>query len=193
MHLADSMNQMKLKLQTKEEIEKDILNFGFILWKARFRIKAVEIDDELQDFFNRKIHPWVANNGSLLRRARQAQLYSLSYVANKAGLTTATVGSLEKREEEGNITIQSMQKVAEAMDCELIVGIRPKNNKSFCETLWERIIPLVKKEKRYDHHVFADRKRSGRAWYVAEMVEIKSRQVESMKELNINRRKFEFN
>ncbi len=192
MQVGKIMKQTILNLQNKDEIEKDILNFGFILWKTKFRIKAVDVDDELKAFLDYKARPWDPY-GSLLRRARQAQLYSVKYVAEKAGISQSALTAMEKREEEGNITLINMLKVAEAMDCELVVGIRPKNHKSFCEALWNRIIPLVKKERRYDYHVFANRRRSGRAWYIAEMVERKSRDIESMKELNISRRKFEFN
>lgn len=185
--------KLSLKMQTDEEIEKDILGLAFLQWKARFRIKAVDVDDELQAFLNCNARAWYPY-GSLLKRARQAQLYSTNYIASKTGLSPSAIASLEKREGEGNITLSTMQKIAEALDCDLIVGIRPKHHKSFSEALWDRIIQLVKTNPKYSIHVFKDRdrRRSGRAWFVAEAVERASRKVESMKNLNINRRKFQF-
>lgn len=182
------------KALTDEEIEKDIIGLAFLQWKARFKVKAVDVDDEFQGLYNDKIFRWLPKEGSVLKKARQAQLYSLSYVSSKTGIGAAAISKLEKREAEGNITLLNMQKIAEALDCELIVGIRPKNLKSFSEVLWNRILPLVKANPKYAMHVFKDkdRRRAGRAWYVAEAVERKSREIESMKELKISHRKFQF-
>jgi transcriptional regulator with XRE-family HTH domain len=75
----------------------------------------------------------------LLKSARQAQLLSLQTVAERLNLGREAVRQFERNETLGTITLESLAKVAEALDCELIVGIRPRSGVSFATQLWNRI------------------------------------------------------
>ena len=76
-----------------------------------------------------------------LRRARQALLLSAYRVAKNLGVSRAALYQLENRDERGAITLANMEKVAEAMGCELICYLKPKGEKSFSRHLWNQIWP----------------------------------------------------
>ena len=76
-----------------------------------------------------------------IRSVREALLLSPETVALKMRISRAAYIALEKREIQKAITIESLSKVAEALDCELVYAIRPKNRKLFSETIWEKLWP----------------------------------------------------
>ena len=59
---------------------------------------------------------------------RQALCMTLAKLAERSGLNPSTVHQIEKREWEGKVTLQTMQKIAHAMDCEFLYAIVPKND-----------------------------------------------------------------
>ncbi len=61
---------------------------------------------------------------------RQAMCLTLSKLAELSKLSTATVQQTEKRELMGKVTLQTMSKIASAMDCEFIYAIVPKEDLS---------------------------------------------------------------
>ena len=61
-----------------------------------------------------------------IRYIRQAMLMTLSTLAKTAGLTKATVQQIEKREVTGKVTLETMRKIAAAMECEFVYALVPK-------------------------------------------------------------------
>ena len=57
---------------------------------------------------------------------RQAMCMTLSTLGKASGLAKATVQQIEKRESAGKVTIETMRKIATAMDCEFVYAIVPK-------------------------------------------------------------------
>ena len=63
--------------------------------------------------------------GGWIRSIRKAIGMNASQLAKKIGITQQTVSQLEINEAEGTITLRSLSKAAEAMDCKLVYAIVP--------------------------------------------------------------------
>lgn len=50
-------------------------------------------------------------------------------LAQRLGVSHPSIAQLEKREAEGRASLESIQKVAQAMECQLVYAIIPKNKK----------------------------------------------------------------
>jgi len=61
-----------------------------------------------------------------IRYIRQAMFMTLQTLAKEAGSSKATVQQIEKRETVGKVTIETMRKIANAMDCDFVYAIVPK-------------------------------------------------------------------
>jgi predicted DNA-binding mobile mystery protein A len=61
---------------------------------------------------------------------RQALCMTLSTLAKATGLSPATVQQIEKREKVGKVTIETMRKIAAAMECEFVYAFVPKQDLS---------------------------------------------------------------
>ncbi len=59
---------------------------------------------------------------------RQAMCMTLSTLGKAAGLAPATVQQIEKREAGGKVTIETMRKIATAMDCEFVYALIPRQD-----------------------------------------------------------------
>lgn len=62
-----------------------------------------------------------------LRAVREALGMSIAQVAQRMGVTRVRVLEFEKAEEENRITLGSLKRVAEAMNCKLVYAIVPKS------------------------------------------------------------------
>jgi predicted DNA-binding mobile mystery protein A len=67
---------------------------------------------------------------------------SASAFARKLGITPSSIAKLEKAEADEKITLASLRKLANALDCELQYILVPR--KSLEEILWERAIKVAK-------------------------------------------------
>ncbi len=77
-----------------------------------------------------------------LRAAREGLLISGEHASKLLGLKTRTgFGKLEKMELNGAITIETLQKAAEALGCELVYAIRPKSRQRFSQVIWAEVLP----------------------------------------------------
>lgn len=57
---------------------------------------------------------------------RRALGMSIRDIARHTGLSFATIAKMEKREQEGTITIASLRKIADAVDCDVIYALVPR-------------------------------------------------------------------
>jgi predicted DNA-binding mobile mystery protein A len=65
-----------------------------------------------------------------IRYMRQAMCMTLGTLSKAAGLAQATVQQIEKREVSGKVTIETMRKIAAAMNCDFVYAIVPKQELS---------------------------------------------------------------
>lgn len=94
-------------------------------------------------FFQRLTH-WVKANNlafteiiqkkSWLRAARQAQNLKGVELAKRMGVSPARISMMEGDELRGAVTIKMMQKAAQALDCEFVYAVIPKNALKTSET-----------------------------------------------------------
>lgn len=62
-----------------------------------------------------------------VKAIRTALGMSLRQLGNKLGVSKQNVQSMEKREQEGTISIKALKEVAQAMDMQLVYGFVPKD------------------------------------------------------------------
>jgi transcriptional regulator with XRE-family HTH domain len=113
---------------TEEELKK-----AYIRWSRNFY--PANCDEKLKPYLG------CDHSDGWIKGAREALLLSPESLAQKIGKTRAAIVDLEKREACGTLSIESLVKIAEAMDCELVYAIRPKSRKLFSEIIWERLWP----------------------------------------------------
>ena len=83
---------------------------------------------------------------------RQVMCMTLTNLAEAVSLTPATVQQMEKREEEGKVTVETLEKLARAMECEFVYAFVPC--KEIKETLHEKAISKASRiVKRADTHM----------------------------------------
>ena len=78
---------------------------------------------------------------------------SVSQLGKRAGIDPTTVTRLESNEIKDSITLRSLKKLAEAMDCELTYALVPKTR--FIDILGDRAESLIKKETKRAEHTTA--------------------------------------
>lgn len=101
-------------------------------------------DKELQPYLESNLKAVEAFNPGWLKQARQALFLSQEAVAQKMGVSKAAYSVLEENEAKGVITLQSLKRAAEAMDCELVYAIRPKQKKLYSQLIWEKLFKETK-------------------------------------------------
>jgi len=76
-----------------------------------------------------------------IKMARQALFKTASTISQKMKITKSAFSKIERAEDRGHITLNTLRKVAEAMECELVYAIRPKNQKIFSQVIWDSLLP----------------------------------------------------
>ncbi|MGZ6479996.1 MAG: helix-turn-helix domain-containing protein [Bdellovibrionales bacterium] len=79
-----------------------------------------------------------------LREARKALFLSARTVAERLQISQSAYSRLEFRESRGKITLDLLREAADAMDCELIYGIRPRGQPDFSRRVWQDVLPESK-------------------------------------------------
>src|SRR5690606_14031463 len=82
--------------------------------------------------------------GGWLKAIRTTLGMSLEQLGNKLGVTKQSIQSLEKREKEGNITINSLKETAHAMDMKFVYVLLPTDGS--LEQLIERKAAILAKD-----------------------------------------------
>ena len=76
----------------------------------------------------------------LLRAVRQTLNIPVAEVAKKMGVCRSVVFDLEAREPRNTITLKSMSRMAQAMDCKVVYGIVPNGGKKLEDLVEERYL-----------------------------------------------------
>lgn len=77
-----------------------------------------------------------------IRHTRRGLQLSRTSLAKKLKVSRITYSQYEEGEENGSISLLKISQVAEALDCEFVYAIRPKNKKSISQIIWEKLLPL---------------------------------------------------
>ena len=71
--------------------------------------------------------PLISNKG-WIHQMREALGLTLAKLADLCDLATPTIAQAERREAEGKLTVETLRKTAEAMNCEFIYMFAPKSD-----------------------------------------------------------------
>jgi len=72
----------------------------------------------------------VSSEGHWIKQVRESLGMTLAKLGDACGLATSTVAQAEQREAEGKITVETLRKTAEAMNCEFTYAFVPKSDLS---------------------------------------------------------------
>lgn len=86
--------------------------------------------------------------GGWLKYCREAQLVGIEQAAESLGMTKQGVRKLETSEASEAITLERFRQMVEALDCELIYFVRPRQKTAFSSVLWRKILPKALKAYR---------------------------------------------
>lgn len=82
--------------------------------------------------------------GESLRTARLGLQLSSTEVGRRLGMTASAYLQLEAGEKKGSLSMGNLKKIAEAMDCEVTLQVRPKKFPSFKDAIWNVMLSAVK-------------------------------------------------
>ena len=98
-----------------------------------------QIDQRLAQW--RRIADDVPPRGGWLRTIREALGMSAAQLAGRLGVTQQAIVNFERNEAAGKITLQSLQRVAQALDCRVVYALVP--NKPLAQMRQERALALA--------------------------------------------------
>jgi len=95
---------------------------------------------------------------------------TLKELANRAGLALPTIAQAERREVEGKITIETLRRLADAMECELVYAFVPKDD--IAELLRKKAMEKARRTilKADTHMSLEDQKVTGELQFRIEML-----------------------
>lgn len=73
-----------------------------------------------------------------IKAVRGALGMTIRQLAERTGVDHGVIAQLEKREPEGKVTLASLERIAQAMDCKLVYAILPSDPKETLESIIER-------------------------------------------------------
>ena len=130
------------KLFTPIKLTNEELDKAFKIWYRKYQSKTLDknisevIDYQLQSSTDSK--SYIDKNW--LQSVRQALFLSTNAVAEKLNISQAAYSKFEIGEKNETISIGTLSKAAQAMDCELVYFMRPKNKKYFSEIIWNQLL-----------------------------------------------------
>lgn len=113
------------------------LEMAYLIWFLR-HYRHHEINKAAEAFLTSKLKN-SKEGPAWLKKSREALFLSSGTVAEKMSITRQAYLKLEKNEELGAISLNTLASAAEALDCELVYGLRPKNKKSFAQNIWQKL------------------------------------------------------
>jgi predicted DNA-binding mobile mystery protein A len=98
---------------------------------------------ELVDAVKGTLFPSTPKEG-WIRTVRKALDMSGAQLAERAGMTRNRISVLERREADGDITLNQLKQLAEALDCDFSYALKTK--KAISDTMQERALKVAKIE-----------------------------------------------
>ncbi len=113
---------------------------GYQIWCMYFDHRLA--DEKIEPFLSEDIQPM---KDGWLRKAREALFLSTGEMAKRLKVSRSAYSKLERNEKVGGVLLRTLAEAAEAMDCELVYAIRPKNHLKFSQVIWEKILPEARR------------------------------------------------
>lgn len=105
---------------------------AYLLWHQFYL--GQQADEDIEPFLDKKI----TIQGPWLNKVRKALFYSSNEIARRMKTSHQNYLKLEQAEGSGTISLNSLRKAAEALDCELVYAIRPKEKVRYSEIIWPK-------------------------------------------------------
>ena len=115
--------------------EKTLKDDPYRCWRNRW-YPFIEADQKIEPILDLQIIP----HQNWIQTVRQALLLSTNELAERMNISRAAVSKMELNELKGSISIETLKRTAEALDCELIYVFRPKSKKLFSRLIWDVIV-----------------------------------------------------
>jgi len=80
-----------------------------------------------------------------LRRVREASFWSQSQIAQRMATTKSNYARFELAESQGEITLNQLRRCAEALECELIYGLKSKDRNPFSCRISDKLLAAALK------------------------------------------------
>lgn len=107
--------------------------------KTLSRLALSQIDQRLTRW--RRVADEVPPRGGWLRTIREALGMSAAQLAGRLGVAQQAIVNFERNEAAGKITLKSLQRVAQALDCRVVYAVAP--NKPLAQMRQERALALA--------------------------------------------------
>jgi transcriptional regulator with XRE-family HTH domain len=123
------------------EIDPEQIEFAYRLWRQSYPHRSA--DDAVEPFLAADVKSLNGAFPGWLKMCRVALLLPMDTVAAEMKISKAAYAMFEQNEERGTITLQSLSRAAEAMDCELVYALRPRKRKRFSEVIWAKLVKIA--------------------------------------------------
>lgn len=107
--------------------------------KALSNLMIEQVDQRLVSW--RRMADDTPPRGGWLRAIREALGMSAAQLAARLGVAQQAIANFERNEAAGKITLQSLQRVAQALDCRVLYAVVP--NKPLAQMRQERALALA--------------------------------------------------
>jgi len=124
-----------LKFNFPKKTLEERVRRAFFGWYYEYAFQ--NLDQQVEPFLKPEIKSYSELEKGRLKEARTALFLSTDSVAKKLGISRQSYNQFEISEANGSISLENLNKMAEAMNCELVYAIRPKNQKPFSSTVWK--------------------------------------------------------
>lgn len=128
--------QVYAELQARPLSLKEISD-AYLKWRRYY--SHLRSEKDLEGFI-RASHSNGAGFGGRLKQARESKFLTAETVAEKLNISANALKKIEAREESDSLPISKIREIAEALDCELLYAVVPKNRKRFSELIWEQVV-----------------------------------------------------
>ena len=108
---------------------------AYLYWMKIYKFK--DSDQRVRSYLSSDID---SKKFSWLQSAREALLISTNQVSQRLGISTSSYCKFEKNEASGKISLEKMAEIAEAMDCEFVYAIRPKQRIPYSHVIWRQLL-----------------------------------------------------
>jgi len=120
------------KLSDKE------LRRAYFRWLSRYESRSTDL--AVVPFLAEDVRSYKTGEVGWLKKAREALFLSADSIAATIVVIRAAYSKYEECETRGAITLETLSRAAEAMDCELVYAIRPKSKTRFSFLIWEALL-----------------------------------------------------
>lgn len=126
-----------------------------------------QLDDRLQSLAGN--NAWYRPNKGWIRAIREAVGMTATQLAQRMGVSQPRIHALEKAEVNQTVTLETLARAAEALDCQLAYAFIPRQ--SLEKTVTQRAYEVARRQLAYTSHSMALESQELRAEYDTQMVD----------------------